>query len=43
MYGISVLHTSMSLTHSTAEGSLLLAAQWRGVFPSMSGIPILES
>lgn len=33
----------MSLTHCTASGSQQLAAQCNGVFPSMSGMPMLES
>lgn len=45
-----VLHTYMidflTRIHFTvwiALGSLLLAAQWSGIFPSISGIPIFES
>ena len=37
------LLTKMVLTQLTASESRLLAAQWRGVFPSTSGIPMLES
>lgn len=44
----SVLHikdflTRIHFTVWTALGSLLLAAQWSGIFPSISGIPIFES
>lgn len=39
---IHVLLTSIILTQFTASGSLLEAAQCSGVFPSISGIPMLE-
>lgn len=42
-HGKNLPLTSINLTHCTASGSRLLAAQCRGVFPSMSGIPMLES